>query len=465
MAVSEAAPPIVSQRLRPLPRTAWERLPPGPRGLPVVGSALAYLRSPLRTVEQAHARYGRAFTLPWFGYPLVWLIGPEAHRLLLSEQPQRFLWRPALANLIPLLGEGLLVTDGAEHDRLRRLMLPAFQRQRLDAYLPIIWDYAQRTAAHWRPGQVVEINAAMRVLTLNVAARCFLGVELGRDSAALSRAFFAMGPYLELQWPFHLLRLALPCTAYGQFRRGLRQLDAFVYQLLATKRADPDLASHDDALSALLRARDTDGTGLTSRQLRDQAVTLLAAGHNTTAHGLSWTLYLLARHPAVLAQLLDEHRRVLGGGVPTPEHVRALTYTEQVIKEALRLYPPAWAGARVTAEEVRFQQYVLPPGTTVAYCQWLSHRLPDVFAQPLHFLPERWAPEGGETHPPFAYVPFGGGARLCLGMAFALLEMKLVLAALLARWRLVLVPGQRVVPQPTVTLAPRDGIRFRVEPA
>ncbi len=180
-------------------------------------------------------------------------------------------------------------------------------------------------------------------------------------------------------------------------------------------------------------------------------------------HGLAWTLYLLSQHPAALERVLAEQEQVLGAQAPTVESVRHLTYLEMVVKEALRLYPPAWAGSRLAAQEIEFQGYRLPPGTFVAYSQWVSHRLPDVFHEPQAFRPERFDPEHGEALPPFAYVPFGGGARLCLGMTFALLEMKVVLSALLRRWRFVLEPGQRIVPRPVVTLSPRHGIRMRVQ--
>jgi cytochrome P450 len=479
----------------PPPAAVWERLPPGPHGRPITGSTLDYVRDPLGFVTRCYDTYGRTFSMSWFGYPLVWLIGPEGNRLILSEQPQKLLWRPALSSLIPLLGEGLLVTDGTQHDRLRRLVLPVFQRQRMEGYLPIMWDHATRYAARWQPGQLIDVDLAMRRLTLQIAGRALFGVELGPEHRALIRAFRDALVYSDVQWPFSLLRINLPFTAWGRFLRARAQLDRFVYDLIrqrqaaaapgppnsqgeearagfpqdqgATRSAGSAVgrATGDDALSALLTARDTDGTGLSPQQVRDQVVQLLAAGHDTTAHGLAWTLYLLSQHPAALERVVAEQDAVLGGRPPNYESLRQLTYLEMVAKEALRLYPPAWAGGRLTADEIEFQGYRLPPGTFVMYCQWLSHRLPDVFHDPETFRPERFDLEHGEQHPPFAYVPFGGGARLCLGMTFALQEMKVVLSALLGRWRFALEPGQRVVPRPLVTLSPRHGIRMRVQAA
>jgi cytochrome P450 len=512
----------------PPPPAVWERLPPGPHGLPIAGSTLDYVRDPIGFVTRCYQTHGRAFTMAWFGYPLVWLIGPEGNRLILSEQPQKLLWRPALASLVPLLGEGLLVTDGPQHDRLRRLVLPVFQRQRMDGYLPIMWDHATRYAARWRPGQLIDVDLAMRRLTLQIAGRALFGVELGPEHATLIRAFRDALVYSDVQWPFSMLRINLPFSAWGRFVRARAQLDRFVYDLIRQRQgmappnppnsggelgiappgppriggepaqfapvglnpsgqqaepsagspqdwgaggADRSLqdwgagraATGDDALSVLLAARDTDGSGLSAEQVRDQVVQLLAAGHDTTAHGLAWTLYLLSRHPAALERLLDEQEAVLGGRPPTYESLRDLTYLEMVAKEALRLYPPAWAGGRLTAAEIEWQGYRIPPGTFVMYSQWLSHRLPDVFHAPEAFRPERFDPEHGEQHPPFAYVPFRGGARLCLGMTFALQEMKVVLSALLRRWRFALEPGQRIEPRPLVTLGPRHGIRMRVQ--
>jgi cytochrome P450 len=441
----------------------WQGLPPGPRGQPIVGCALDYMRDPLGTLTRAHRAYGRTLTLSWFGYPLVLLIGPEANRLVLSEQPRSFLWRPALYTLIPLLGEGLLVTDGDLHDRLRRLVLPVFQRGRVDSYVPIMWDYATQFVDRWQPGQVFDVDAAMRALTLQIAGRTIFGIDLLRDRDELMRSFRGTAEYSRLPWPFNLLRLNVPFTAWGQFVRAREELDRVLYRLIDEKAAEDGAPSRDDALSALLDARDEDGSRLTRRQVRDQALTLLAAGHDTTAHALTWTLYLLARHPAALRRVVAEQREVLAGAAPTPDTLRQLVYLEMVAKEALRLYPPAWAGVRIAATEIAYQGYRIPAGTSVIYSQWLSHRLPDVFHDPLVFRPERFDPAHGEEHPPFAYVPFGGGARLCLGMTFALQEIKVVLSALLAHWRLALEPGQRVVPRPVVTLVPREPIRMRVE--
>src|SRR4051794_10950018 len=255
------------------------------------------MRDPLGTLTRAHRAYGRTLPLSWFGYPLVLLIGPEGNRLVLSEQPRAFLWRPALYSLIPLLGEGLLVTDGDLHDRLRRLVLPVFQRGRVDSYVPIMWEDATQFFARWYPGQVFDVDAAMRALTLQIAGRTIFGVDLQRDRAELMRGFRGTANYSRLQWPFNLFRLNLPFSAWGQFVRARQQLDRFLYRLIDERSAAASsAASRDDALSALLDARDEDGSRLSRRQVRDQVLTLLAAGHDTTAHALTWTLYLLARH-------------------------------------------------------------------------------------------------------------------------------------------------------------------------
>jgi cytochrome P450 len=428
-----------------------------------VGNAVAFGRDKLGFLERCYARYGHAFTVRIFGLPAVFLIGPEANRLLLGEQAENFLWRPAFANLVPLLGEGLLVTDGALHDQQRRLVLPAFQRRRVEGYAPLMWDYAQRFFARWRPGEPLDVDAAMRRLTLQIAGRTLFGIEAADGFAAVGRLFEQTIAYSDTRRPFDLFKIDLPFTPWGRFVRARRRLDRFVYGIIRERLATAPAEAHDDVLTALIGARDADGTRLSARQVRDQIVMLLAAGHETTAHTLTWTLYLLARHPAALERVLAEQRAVLAGDAPTPNALGELRYLEMVFKEALRLYPPAWAGPRVAASAFIFDGHYIPAGTYVVYSQWLSHRLPEVFPEPEAFRPERFAPEQAASLPPYAYVPFGGGARLCLGMAFALQEAKIILSALLRAWRLALEPGQRVVPMPMVTLLPRHGMYMRPE--
>jgi cytochrome P450 len=328
-----------------------------------------------------------------------------------------------------------------------------------------MWEVAARCLDGWQPGRVVAIDAEMNSVAMRIAARSLFGLKLERDAAALAASFHAGAEYLDIHWPFNQFKIDLPFTPWGRFVRARRRLNAFVYRLIRDRQADPECEQRDDALAALLTARDDDGTGLTARQVRDQVLMLLGAGYDTTAMALTWTLYLLVQHPRVLEAVIEEQRTVLAGEVPDVDRLAGLTYLEAAIREALRIYPPGWSIPRVTACNVDFQGYRIPARTRVFLSPWLSHRVPEIFPAPDTFRPERFDPASAEQHPQFAFIPFGGGARLCIGQTLAIQEIKIVLSVLLTRWRLALLPGQHVQPRSTLTLSPSAPIRMRVAAA
>ncbi|HWP28608.1 MAG TPA: cytochrome P450, partial [Chloroflexota bacterium] len=341
------------------------------------------------------------------------------------------------------------------------LIQPAFHRQQLAAYSEIMVACTEQLLATWRDGEVRDIHQEMMRLTLQIVARALFGADVADEAAVVDEALrVALERFgTRLSSLAFLLPDTLPTPDNWGFLRAARRLDAIVYRIIAARRASG--ADRGDLLSILLRARDeADGGGMTDRQLHDEVMTLLLAGHETTAIALSWTWYLLSQHPAVEARLLAELQAVLGGRAPTAEDLPRLPYTEWVLWEALRLYPPAWALAREAVQDCEIGGYPVPAGTIVVMSQWLLHRDPRYFDAPERFLPERWADGLAKRLPRYAYFPFGGGPRLCIGAGFASLEAALVLATVLPRFRLTLVPGHPIALWPSVTLRPRYGIRM-----
>lgn len=438
-------------------------LPPGPEPLPFVGHVLQFRRDQLAFMAGLQRTYGRAATFQLARLPIVAFFRPEAVRYFLVENARNFTNGEFAGNLRTLLGEGLLTTDGDFHRRQRRLVQPAFHRRRVEGYADIMVAHTEELLAEWQPGAQVDIASEMQRLTLRIVAKALFNVDLRVESGDLGRRFSEV---IEnpVGLPFSLrgLPVDLPFTPYGKNVRARRALDAFVYALIARRRREG--ADTGDVLSMLLAARDEEDNGLTDRQIRDQTMTLFAAGHETTANALSWTLYLLSEHPQVRAKLVAELQRVLGGRPPIVDDLAALPYLDQVVKEAMRLYPPAWTQGRRAIDDFELEGYRLPAGTVVMFSQWVIHRLPEIWGDPETFRPERFEPTTERALPPYAYFPFGGGPRMCIGMPFANLEARLLLATILQQYTPNLVPGYPVVPRPRITLRPAYGIHMTLDP-
>jgi cytochrome P450 len=356
------------------------------------------------------------------------------------------------------MGNGLLSSEGDFWLRQRRLIQPAFQRGRLAAFGAVMVGYTQRLLAGWQPGETRDIQAEMMRLTLQIAARTFFGSEVADDAREVGDALHMLHENFIAR--FNSLMpppLWLPTPTNWRLKRAVARLDAILYGFIRQRRADG--ADRGDLLSLLLHARDeVDRTQMTDRQLRDEAMTLFLAGHETTALALSWTWALLATHPDAEARLAGEVAEVLAGRTATVEDVPRLRYTEAVALEAMRLYPPGYVIGREAASECEVAGYRVAPGTTVLMSQWVVQRDPRFFDRPAEFCPERWLEPGIKDLPKFAYFPFGGGPRVCIGNTFALLELVLVLATLTQQYRFTLRPGHTVEPWPTFTLHPKNGV-------
>lgn len=447
----------------PAPGDPPMHYPLGRNGLPLVGVAFEFQRNPLKLISDSYRRYGPIFTTTYMGTPLTWFIGPEANKMILSSNASNFLWRPALGRLVCLLGEGLIVSDGAFHKQQRSLVMPAFHKQRIESYLNDIITVSDQVMDTWQVGSEIDVDAEMRRITLLVIARALFGIDLEQGQSELRKQFNTTISYLELTPPFNMIRLDLPGSPWAKFIRARAELDRFIFNLMAERRANP--GDRGDVLDALMVARDEDGNALTDEQIRDQCLTLLAAGHDTTANTLTWMQHLLDKNPRVLAKLVEENRRVLGNRKPEMADLKLMPYLEMAIKETLRLYPAAWSGARLSAGSFSFGGYNFAAGTLVAFSQYMSHRIPEIFHDPDEFKPERFDPASGEKHPPFAFIPFGGGPRLCIGAAFAMMEAQVIMARLLQRYRLSVRPGYRVKPRIVVTMSVHGGLPVTVHSA
>lgn len=405
--------------------------------------------------------YGNAATMQMpGGLSLVLFFTPAAVRYVLQEHPRDFTSREFNFALHRLLGDGLLTIDGEEHRQQRRLVQPAFHKKRIDGYAHIMTSSTEAMLETWRPGATRDLTADLQTLTLRIVAKALFDVDLTHETRTLGKAFtqvINMPPDRAIAWQ-NLLRFDVPFLPYGQFLRSKALLDATVYRIIAQRRA-----SHEDSgdvLSMLLAAQDDEnGMRMTDQQVRDEVMTLFAAGHETTMNALSWTWFLLSQNPAAEERLRAELATVLNGRTPTVADLPQLVYTDMVIKESMRLYPPAWTVGRRAARDVEIEGYHLPAGQVVLLSQWVLHRMPSLWGDDaLAFKPERFDPAQPQVVPQGAYFPFGLGQRMCIGMSFAQMEARLVLATVAQRYRIRVAPHWPVRPQARITVRPKYGL-------
>ncbi len=420
-------------------------------------AALSF-HDPLQLPLQLAQKYGDAFYLQLGKERVFFLTHPDAIRELLVVQPERFLKGPGVMRLDRMLGNGLITSEGDVHRHQRKLVQPTFHRHRVSGYATSMVQAAEQKALAWQDNTTLDMVQEMMELTLTIVGKTLFNADV-KDAAstvrdALTTAMEAfrkqgMSPLGDL-----LERLPLPLNA--RLKRAREHLDAVVYRIIDEHRRSG--IDQGDLLSMLLITGKEDGQGMSEQQLRDEVMTLFLAGHETTAHALTWTWYLLAQHPAVLATLQRELDAVLSGRAPTIEDLPRLLYTERVLKESMRLCPPIWSIDRRALCATTIQDVFIPQGARVILSQYTVHHDPRFYPDPDRFDPDRWTPEAQSARPKFAYFPFGGGPRLCIGESFAWTEGILLLATLAQRWELHLVPNQRVQFQPAVTLRPKDPI-------
>jgi len=446
--------------------SSQEKFPPGPPPNLLRSLFGAMQQNPLDYFTAMAQKYGDVSGMRIGKFRSLFINHPDLIEDVLVNNARKYHKGRILQANKYLFGEGLLTSEGDFWLRQRRLSQPAFHRARVGAYAATMAEYAEQMAATWRSGEERDIHEEMMQLALRIVGKTLFDAEVTRDAKEVGETLDLL---LHLAANFGrtiLVPLWLPTPRNIRAKLGIKRLEKVIYRIIAERRASgPDGMGVDtgDLLSILLQAQDEDGTHMNDRQLRDETITLFLAGHETTANTLSWTWMLLAQNPAVEKKFHDELDGVLGGRAPTVDDLPKLAYLNHVLTESLRLYPTAWGMARLAAEEHEIAGYPMHVGYGVAFAQWVVHRDARWFDAPLEFRPERWENGLAKQLPRFAYFPFGGGPRQCIGNTFALMEASVVLATIGRKYRFALVPGHKVTPLASITLRPRDGIRVRLE--
>lgn len=436
--------------------------PPGPRSTIPGRLELRFLRDPQAFMRDL-ATYGEVAHFRFRSTDIYLVTDPEAIKRVLAADHRGYIKSQSMQETKRVLGEGLLTSEGELHHRQRRLIQPAFHHRRVDEYAATMAGLSESAASAWREDEIRDVHPEMSGLTIRIVSQTLFSTDLDGDAHEIVEALSESIPILaRMPLPLSSVWERSPLPSARRFVASLDRLDRASRDIVERRRREP--AAPDDLLAVLLEARGNGtGTGIGERQVRDETVTLLLAGHETTANLLTWTWYLLARNPDVEARLHAELDEVLGDRPVTPDDLPGLVYTGRVVNEALRLYPPVWAMGRRAIVEQEIGGYAIKTGSIVAVNPYVMHHDPRFFPDPFRFDPDRWTDEQRRVRPKYAYFPFGGGPRLCLGESFAWIEARLVLAAFARRWRLRLAPGQRVEPAPGLTLRPKHGMRMRIE--
>jgi cytochrome P450 len=433
---------------------------PGPK--PRLIDSLVYRpgRDPLVFFTQLERQYGGVVQYRMAGERIFLVSEPPYIKDILVTHNRNFTKSRGLERTKRILGNGLLTSEGAVHLRQRRLLQPAFHRDRIAGYGQTMVGYADRMRSQWQDGATVDVAREMNRLTLSVVGKTLFDADVESQAASVGEALTGvMETFWMMLLPFADVIERLPVPRLRRARMARARLDAMIYRMIADRRAGG--RDHGDLLSMLLTAQDEDDGGvMTDQQVRDEAMTIFLAGHETTANALTWTWYLLSENSESARRLHDEVDRVLQGCLPTVEDLPKLPFIERVVTEAMRLYPPAWLIGRRAIAEYAFGPYLVPARAILIMSPFIVQRDERFYPNPERFDPDRWTAEFKASLPPFAYFPFGGGPRRCIGESFAWMELILIVATIAQRWDLRLVPGHPVVPQPLITLRAKHGMRM-----
>ena len=462
----DKAPIVSNDRTDGKGRLHQRRLPPGPRGYALLELS-EFQRQPIEYFEPLWREHGDLVRLPIMP-KLTFLLAahPDYAEHILSQHQERY-GKPDLflKSMGLMQGQGLLSSEGAVWLKQRRLMQPAFRQQQIMKLHSVMLSCVEVLLREWEEkseGEVIDIAAEMTRLTLKIVSLALFSVDISDESNELGRASRTALEYVYYRMMTPLaLPVWLPTPTNLKFRQAKHTLDSVVSEIIRTRRQSP--TDRVDLLSMLLDCRDEDtGEGMSDRELQDEVITLINAGHETTASALAWTWYLLGMHPEVMANMQDELETVLNGSSPTIETLPRLQYTRQVFDEAQRLCPIAFGLPRVALEDDEIKGYFIPKGSVLSVAQYFIFRHPEFWDKPEQFDPDRFLPEQVNQRPKFAYFPFGGGKHVCIGQNFALMEATTILAAIAQRFHIDLVPGQSIEVDPQFTLRPKHGVKVTV---
>ncbi len=436
-------------------------MPHGPKGNFLLGVMAEFNRSPLAFIERMAREYGDVVRARFFYLNSYFLFHPRDIEQVLVTDSRNFA-KPRTVRtpfFCRLVGNGLLTSEGEFWRRQRRLAQPAFHRGRINAYGETMVAYAEQMLDNWREGEERDVHQDMTQLTMQIVTRTLFNTDVTHDAehinAALKVIVEPFSSQATLKW---ILDNRLPTRAHRRFHEAVRQIDEFLYRIINQRRASGE--DHGDLLSMLLQAQDEeDGTRMTDQQLRDETMTLFLAGYETTSLALSWAWYLLAQHPEVETRLWQELDEVLAGRAPQVSDMPRLRYTEMIARETMRVYPPAYIIGREAVRDCEVGGYRVPAGMQLFIPAWVVHHDARFFEKPEEFRPERWTPDFVKELPRYAYFPFGGGPRVCIGNSFAMMEFILLLATIAQKFQLRLVPEHKVELYPALSLRPRHGIK------
>jgi cytochrome P450 len=438
--------------------------PAGPKGPFAVGTLLKFNRDPLNFLLRCRREYGDIAYLNGFGLEIYLLNHPALIENVLISNYQNCTkdGRRRIGSIRQIFGNGLLTSEGEFWRHQRRQVQPAFHRELITAYGEAMVTCTEKMIANWQSVETRDIHQDMMKLTLEIMGKTIFTSDIPVETHDVGQAIDEIANYFSTQSVYLRPLGFLPTPGRVRCNRAIGRLNSIIYEIIRMRRDDP--REHHDLLSLLMHAQDENGNRMSDQQLRDEVMTFFLAGHETTALALSWTWYLLAQHPEIESRLIDELKEVLNGRSPTIADLQRLRYTEMVVKESMRLYPPAWLLSREAKRDFEVYGYSIRKGAQVLMSQWVMHRDARYFDRPEEFRPERWADEHTKSLPRFAYFPFGGGPRVCIGTSYAMMEAILILATTAQRFHLTLALDQKVTPLPSITLRPKNGVKVIVTP-